>query len=107
MSDPLIGIFERPPQTDVEYIKSELNRLNDAFKYLSDRLDGQANGINAIGENMQWIVQNVQGIFQMFSSPQFMSQMTSMMTGQMTHATGPAESADATGPAAGADTAGA
>jgi hypothetical protein len=31
--------------------------------------------VNGLGANVQWIVDNVQGIFKMFSSPQFMTQM--------------------------------
>lgn len=73
--------FPETPDTDVAYIKRELNRLNDNIEGLNDRLDKQATGINDVGKNMQWIVENVQGIFQMFGSPQFMSQMSNMMMG--------------------------
>jgi hypothetical protein len=73
--------FPETPDTDVEYMKRELTSLREMMKYMNGRLDGQAEGINALGKNMQWIVDNVQGIFQMFGSPQFMSQMTNMMMG--------------------------
>lgn len=73
--------FPETPDTDVAYMKRELNRLNDNLEGLNERLDRQAEGINGIGKNQQWIVDNVSGIFQMFGSPQFMSQMTNMMMG--------------------------
>jgi len=80
--------FPETPDTDVMYIKRELNRLNDNIEGLNDRLDKQALGINDIGKNQQWIVDNVSGIFQMFGSPQFMSQMTNMMMGANLNADG-------------------
>lgn len=77
---------EEYPTTDVEEIKSRLDRLETALAATNDRLDGQATGINSIGENMMWLVNNVQGIFQMFASPQFMSQMTNLLMGQVNNA---------------------
>lgn len=72
---------EEYPSTDVQEIKDRLSRIEDAQAALNTRLDAQAGGINSIGENMQWLVQNVQGIFQMFASPAFMSQMTNALMG--------------------------
>jgi hypothetical protein len=83
------------PDTDVQYMKRELVRMNDAVEGLRDRLDKQAEGINAIGGNLQWLVQNTQGLFQMFASPQFVSQMSNMLMGGMPDAgpqDGPADS---------------
>lgn len=72
---------EEYPTTDTDEIKARLDKIEAAQLALNARLDAQANGINSIGENMQWLVQNVQGIFQMFASPAFMSQMTNALMG--------------------------
>lgn len=85
---------EEYPTTDVEEIKSRLDKLETALAATNDRLDNQAAGINSIGENMMWLVNNVQGIFQMFASPQFMSQMTNLLRGQVN---GRQAGADSTG----------
>lgn len=74
---------EYPAQTDAEQIKTRLASLETAVGEVLIRLDGHAMGINSIGENVQWLVQNLQGLFQMFASPQFMSQMSNMITGAM------------------------
>jgi hypothetical protein len=71
------------PTTDADEIKTLLNQVLERQGALDARLDGQAAGINAIGENLTWLVQNTQGLFQMFASPQFVSQMTNMMMGAM------------------------
>jgi hypothetical protein len=42
-------------------------------------LKEHGDAINNLGANVQWIVDNVQGIFQMFNSPQFMSMMPGML----------------------------
>jgi hypothetical protein len=69
------------PTTDVDEIKALLAQCLDSQNALNARLEGQAAGINAIGQNLNWLVQNTQGIFQMFASPQFMSQMSNMLIG--------------------------
>ena len=92
------------PTTDAEEIKNGLILINNRLEELTLRLDGQANGINGIGENLQWLVQNVQGIFQMFASPQFMSQMSNMLMGGMANAG--SQGGDPTDAASGTDTGG-
>lgn len=74
------------PTTDVELIKERLTSIENVLTGISARLDGHAVGINGIGENLQWLVQNTQGIFQMFANPAFMSQMANTMTGLMNNA---------------------
>jgi len=71
------------PVTDTEEIKQLLRQVLEAQNALNLRLDGQAVGINNVGENLNWLVQNTQGLFQMFASPQFVSQMTNMMMSGM------------------------
>lgn len=79
--------FPETPDTDVDYIKRELTRLNDLLEMTNqnfqDRLDRQAKGINDIGLNMDWLVNNVQGIFQMFSNPAMMAQILGTISGGM------------------------
>jgi hypothetical protein len=74
------------PTTDVDEIKGMLKEIRDEQIALNGRLDRQAEGINGIGGNLNWLVQNTQGIFQMFASPQFISQMSNMIAGGMTNA---------------------
>lgn len=57
-----------------------LTQMDEALGLLNEveaTLKAHAEAINNLGRNVQWIVDNVQGIFQMFNSPQF----TSMMPG--------------------------
>lgn len=66
-------------------IVDRLDVIRDAISATNERLDRQAAGINAIGENLQWLVQNTQGIFQMFSNPAFISQMSNALMGGLTN----------------------
>lgn len=93
---------EEYPTTDTDEIKARLSKIEEAQTALNTRLDAQATGINAIGANMQWLVENVQGIFQMFASPAFMSQMTNALMGGLN---GGKQGPD-TGPDSGADSGG-
>lgn len=69
MSEP-----EVPADTEAQQIIKELNRQNEKLGQLVD-------GYNAIGMNLQWLVDNTKGLFQMFQSPAFMSQMGAMLSG--------------------------
>lgn len=69
MSEP-----EAPATTDIE-------RLIAAQKETQNLLNIQTTAINGLGANVQWIIDNVQGIFQMFQNPAFMSQLPAMMGG--------------------------
>lgn len=94
------------PTTDVEEIKASLAGLESAVDEINTRLDRQTAGINGIGENLQWLVNNVQGLFQMFANPNFMSQMTNALMGQMNNGGQPAAAEPATVGASGEDTSG-
>lgn len=80
-----MGFPEPAAMTDAEYLKREVTRLNDKLEAQQDRLDAQTTAINLLGKNIQWMVDNVQGIFQMFSDPnvinQTMNGVMSMMSG--------------------------
>lgn len=71
---------EVPAQTDAERILAALDDLRMRQDEMMARLDNHAQAINATGENVQWMVANLQGIFAAFSNPGFMSQMMGQMT---------------------------
>jgi hypothetical protein len=60
-----------PEQT----VPTEAQQIIEALEQQDLRLDSHAMAINSIGENVQWLVDNVKGIFQMFSNPAIMSQI--------------------------------
>lgn len=61
---------ESPAPTDAEKILAALDDL-------SNRVDAQRDAVNGLGQNVQWVIEQAQGIFQMFSNPQFMSKVLS------------------------------
>lgn len=65
---------EAPATTDIQQV------LLNQEKILEQQA-AMIGAINALGQNVQWIIDNVQGIFQMFSNPQFMAQLPGMMGG--------------------------
>ncbi len=84
---------ETPAVTTVE-------QLIQAHYDLSTKVQEQTDAINGLGQNIQWIIDNVQGIFQMFSNPAFMQMMPQMMGGMPSdYSTGPEDNATASGPA--------
>jgi hypothetical protein len=60
-------------------VKTEAQQILDGQAEIMERLDRHADAINSVGANLEWIVENVKGIFQMFGNPAFMSQMGAMM----------------------------
>lgn len=60
---------------------TDIDRLILAQEATQEKLDRQTEAINSLGANVQWIIENVQGIFQMFSNPQFMANLPAMMGG--------------------------
>lgn len=69
-----MSFAEPAAETEARQIIAELKALQDKQQALTD-------AVNGLGANVQWIIDNVQGIFQMFSSPQFMSMIPNMMQG--------------------------
>lgn len=65
---------ETPAMTDID-------RLIQAQENTQEELRGVKEALNGLGANVQWIIDNVQGIFQMFSNPQFMANLPQMMGG--------------------------
>jgi hypothetical protein len=69
-----MGWPDAPESTDAQ-------KLLNQNEYFRERQDEMIDALNGLGANVQWIVDNVKGIFQMFGSPQFMSMMGQMATG--------------------------
>lgn len=66
------------PETPVT---TEAVQILELQKAQAERMDQLIAAINGLGQNVQWIIDNVQGIFQVFQSPQFMAQLPAMMGG--------------------------
>lgn len=64
-------------------VKTEAQQLLDKMDELAARQDGVAAALNKLGEDFQWAIGQVQGIFQMFGSPQMMAMLPQMMNGAM------------------------
>ena len=69
-----MGYSDIPVQTDTERILAELANTQERLQALTE-------AVNGLGTNVDWIVQNAQGIFQMFSNPAFMSMLPNMLGG--------------------------
>lgn len=67
---------ESPALTELQQMWAQLDEVNQ-------RLDNLTHAVNGLGENVQWIIDNTKGIFQMFSSPSFMQMLPKMMSGGM------------------------
>jgi len=66
------------PETPVETEAVQILAGQQALQAQNERL---IDAVNGLGANVQWIIDNVQGIFQMFSNPHFMAQLPAMMGG--------------------------
>lgn len=66
-----------PATPAVTQMDEALQRLDS----IENKQAAQTDAINSLGANVQWIVDNVQGIFQMFNSPQFTSMLPGVMAG--------------------------
>jgi hypothetical protein len=62
---------------------TETQQLLAAQELQGEKIDRLAEAVNGLGGNIQWIIDNVQGIFQMFGSPQMMAMLPQMMSGAM------------------------
>jgi hypothetical protein len=84
-----MSLPETPARTEAQQILDKLDQV-------IERQDQFTNAVNGMGLNLQWIIDNVSRIFQMFGSPQFMQQMMGVMGN--VNAAGAAESTDGTSP---------
>ena len=62
---------------------TEAQQILAALEEHGKKIEALTDAVNGLGANIQWIIDNVQGIFQMFASPQFMSMLPQMMQGGM------------------------
>jgi hypothetical protein len=69
-----VGIPESPAVTEVQQLIEQQQQIEAKLTSLTD-------AVNLLGGNVQWIIDNVKGIFEMFSNPQFMSMLPGMMGG--------------------------
>lgn len=60
-------------------VETEAKQILAAQKELAEKVDRLTDALNGVGANVQWMIDNVKGIFEMFSSPQFMSMLPSMV----------------------------
>lgn len=67
-----MGWPEFPAATEIELVHYKLD-------HLKDRQDRMVEAINGLGANIQWVIDNAKGIFQMFQSPEFMASLPGMM----------------------------
>lgn len=65
---------EVPVMTDIERVEAKVDLL-------LDKHDALIEAVNGLGTNMQWVIDNAKNVFQMFSNPQFMAQLPTMMGG--------------------------
>lgn len=65
---------EAPVDTEARQILAELQEQGMRIETLKD-------AVNSLGANVQWIIDNVKGIFEMFHNPMFGSMMSGMMAG--------------------------
>lgn len=59
--------------------ETEARQILAALETHGEKIDRQTDALNALGANIQWIVDNVKGIFEMFHNPMFGSMMSGMM----------------------------
>lgn len=60
---------------------TDIDRLILAQEETQAKVEALIEAVNGLGANIQWVIDNAKGIFQMFSSPQFMAQLPHMMGG--------------------------
>ncbi len=79
-----MSVAEAPADTEAQQILAGQARIEEA-------LTAHADAINGLGKNVQWLVDNVQGIFQMFSNPAMIQQMMGGLMGGNGNGDGPEE----------------
>lgn len=89
---------ETPALTDIDKVNQRLDAIEAAQGQ-------QTQAINSLGANIQWLIDQAQGIFKVFSSPQFMNQILSggipNVAGPQPEPAGTTEGAAESGPAEG------
>lgn len=76
-----MSFAEVPVLTDAEEIKQQNTDILAELAMVKDRQDKLVEGVNAIGQNVQWIVDNVQNVFAVLGNPALMSQMMGQVMG--------------------------
>lgn len=90
VSDQIAGLSEKQDEhanshidmrAFLKEIDSDIQNLYQRLDGIETRLSGLVESHNQVGQNIAWIVANTQGIFQMFNSPEMLSQMMGMIGG--------------------------
>lgn len=58
---------------------TEIELLHKKFDHVYAQQQRLVEAVNGLGANIQWVIDNSKGIFEMFQSPQFMAALPSMM----------------------------
>lgn len=72
---------EQPVPTEAQQILRVLHDIDNELHDITTRLDAHAQGINTIGEQVNWLTENTKGIFAFMSSPMFTSQLMGAVGG--------------------------
>ena len=67
-----MSLPDYPVDTEAQQILAEIRAQRESIEKLTE-------AINGLGSNVQWAIDNVKGIFEMFSNPQFMNMLPSMV----------------------------
>lgn len=69
------------PNTELDELRSDIQTLLKSQADLAANLARLIESHNQVGENLQWLVANVQGLFQVFNNPDTMSKLMGQMMG--------------------------
>lgn len=61
--------------------ETDTERILRANAETQERVQALTDAVNGLGQQVQWIVDQAKGIFQMFGNPAFMAQLPNMMGG--------------------------
>ena len=68
-------------QTSPDDLTAQIYALREELSDMRGKFDSLVQSHNSVGENVAWLVANVQGIFQMFNDPKMMAQLMGKMVG--------------------------
>lgn len=74
-------VFIAKLSTEIDELRADIQTILNTNADLTARFAELIESHNQVGENLQWLVANTQGIFQMFNNPQMMSQIMGQFMG--------------------------
>lgn len=72
-----------PADTDAQKIIAGIDVLAHQLTDVENRADQLTQAVNATGAQVQWLIDNLQGIFAVVNSPAFRAQIMGALTGGM------------------------